>query len=73
MEDNYQLCNIHVDVQLQPNGLFDVFISEDGSSGAHYSNVTAEEIGRNVAEQVQCYAEAAKQTLNEAIQWVVRP
>ena len=52
-----QLCNLYVDVQLQENGKFDVYISNDGDSGCHYKNVTADEIGELVAEEVEIRAE----------------
>ncbi len=59
--ENKQLCSISVDVQIQPDGKYDVWIAEDGSSGAHYTVATADEIGKRVADMVQCFAEAAEQ------------
>jgi len=53
-----QLCNLEVDVQMQDNGKFDVYINNEGDSGCHYTDVTADEIGRLVAEEVEMRAEA---------------
>lgn len=52
-----QLCNLQVDVQLQENGKFDVYISNEGNSGSHYTDVTADKIGELVAEEVEIRAE----------------
>ncbi len=59
--ENKQLCNISVDVQIRPGGKYDVWLGEEGSSGAHYAVDTADEIGKHVADMVQCFAEAAGQ------------
>lgn len=55
---NKTLCNLQVDVQLQDNGKFDVYINNEGDSGSHYENVTADKIGELVAEEVEIRAEA---------------
>ena len=57
MNENKQICILTVDVQLQPNGKFDVYIGEDGASGWHGENMTLEEVGEQVMNQIQCYAE----------------
>lgn len=44
-ERNINLGRFDVDVQMQENGLCDVVISHDGSSGAHYTNVHPKELG----------------------------
>ncbi len=46
-----------VDVQLQSNGKFDVYIAHEGSSGEHYEDVTADRIGELVADDIECIAE----------------
>ena len=46
-----------VDVQLQEDGKFDVYIAHEGSSGSHYFDVSADDIGRLVAEDIECFAE----------------
>lgn len=53
-----QLCNLEVDVQMQDNGKFDVYISNEGDSGCHYTDVTADKIGELVAEEIEIRAEA---------------
>ncbi len=53
-----QLCNLQVDVQMQENGKFDVYINNEGDSGYKYKDVTADEIGRLVAEEIEVRAEA---------------
>ena len=52
-----QLCNLEVDVQMQDNGMFDVYINNEGDSGCHYTDVTADKIGELVAEEVEMRAE----------------
>lgn len=53
-----QLCNLQVDVQMQENGKFDVYINNEGDSGCHYTDVTADQIGELVAEEIEIRAEA---------------
>ena len=53
-----QLCNLQVDVQMKENGKFDVYINNEGNSGCRYDDVTADEIGELVAEEVEIRAEA---------------
>lgn len=57
-----QLCNLQVDVQLQENGKFDVYISNEGNSGSHYTDVTADKIGELVAEEIEIRAEEENPT-----------
>ena len=51
------LCNLQVDVKLQDNGLFDVYINNEGNSGYHYKDVTSEKIGELVTEEVEMRAD----------------
>lgn len=51
------LCNLEVDVQMLPDGTFDVYINNEGDSGCHYEHVTADKIGELVAEEVEIHAE----------------
>ena len=53
-----QLCNLQVDVQMQDDGKFDVYINNEGDSGCHYENVTADNVGELVAEEIEIRAEA---------------
>ncbi len=55
---NIVLCNLQVDVQMQEDGKFDVYINNEGDSGCHYENVTADKIGELVAEEIEMRAEA---------------
>lgn len=54
------LCNLQVDVQIQDNGKFDVYINNEGDSGCHYEDVTADKIGELVAEEIEIRAEAVE-------------
>ena len=54
------LCNLQVDVQIQDNGKFDVYINNEGDSGYHYEDVTADKIGELVAEEIEIRAEAVE-------------
>ena len=42
---------------MQDNGKYDVFLSHDGNSGSHYTDVTADQVGSLVAEDIECIAE----------------
>ncbi len=57
MSKNIDLGSFSVDVQLQKNGKFDVYIAHEGSSGEHYKDVTADRIGELVAGDIECIAE----------------
>ncbi len=48
-----QLCNLEVDVQIQENGKFDIYINKYGDSGCHYTDVTADRIGELVVEEIK--------------------
>lgn len=55
---NKNLGTFTVDVKMQPNGKFDVYIAHEGSSGEHYIDVTADKIGELVAGDIECVTEA---------------
>ena len=57
MAENTTLGTFTVDVELQPNGKYDVYIAHEGSSGEHHTDVTADEVGRMVADEIECIAE----------------
>ncbi len=57
MSKNIDLGSFSVDVELQENGKFDVWISHEGSSGTHYRDITADKIGDLVADEIECIAE----------------
>ena len=57
-DEPVQLCNLEVDVQMLPDGTFDVYINNEGDSGCHYEHVTADKIGELVAEEIEIRAEA---------------
>lgn len=52
-----KLCNLQVDVTLKENGKFDAYINQEGNSGENYTDVTADEIGRIVADEIESRAE----------------
>ncbi len=54
---NKNLGTFTVDVELQNNGLYDVYIAHEGSSGEHYTDVTADRIGELVADDIECIKE----------------
>lgn len=54
---NIDLCNLDINVQLQPDGLFDVYIANAGDSGCHYTGVTADKVGQLVAEEIEIRSE----------------
>lgn len=49
---------ISVDIEGNGNGMYDTWISTEGSSGAHYQAAKATEIGDYVADLVDCLEEA---------------
>ena len=51
------LGSFNVDVTLQPDGKYDIWISHEGSSGAHYQNVTLDQSGRLLADEIDCVRE----------------
>ena len=57
MSKNIDLGSFSVDVQLQENGKFDIYIAHEGSSGEHYTDVSADKIGELMAEDIECLAE----------------
>lgn len=57
MKKNIDLGTFTVDVELQENGKFDVYIAHEGSSGEHYTDVTADKIGELVAGDIEAVTE----------------
>ena len=57
-DKNVDLGTFTVDVQIQDNGKFDVYIAHEGSSGEHYTDITADRIGELVAGDIECIAES---------------
>lgn len=55
---NKTLGTFEVDVQLQENGLYDVYLAHDGSSGEHYKNISVNEIGKLLVEDIECVKDA---------------
>ena len=56
-EKGIPIGTISVDVELLSDGSYDVWISTEGSSGAHYTGISADTIGNNVADLVESLAE----------------
>lgn len=52
-----ELCNLQIDVQMQKNGRYDVYINNEGDSGCHYTDITAKKIGELVTEEIKLQAE----------------
>ena len=55
------LCNLQVDVQMQDNGLLDVYINNEGDSGCHYTDVDSAKVGRLVEEEIDVRGENYKE------------
>ena len=45
---------ISVDVRSNERNTFDVWISHEGSSGFHYSGLTAAQVGEQVSDYIDC-------------------
>lgn len=50
----FDLGSFSLDVMLQPNGLFDVWIAHEGNSGVHYSDITLGKIGELTIGEIDC-------------------
>ena len=64
---NITLSAISVDVEIQPDNTLDAYISTEGSSGAHYQNVSAEAVAENVQDLIECLAEAALENTDRCL------
>lgn len=64
---NIKLSAISVDVEIQPDNTLDAYISTEGSSGAHYQNVSAEVVAENVQDLIECLAEAALENTDRCL------
>lgn len=56
--ENQKLGIISVDLELISDGKFDMWLSTEGSSGAHYAGITATDVGVHVKELAECLKEA---------------
>lgn len=50
--------NIDIDIERVGNGLFNVYISENGNSGTEYKNVDCNRICEYVADLIDCLEES---------------
>ena len=64
---NIALSAISVDVEIQPDNTLDAYISTEGSSGAHYQNVSAETVAENVQDLIECLAESALENTDRCL------
>jgi hypothetical protein len=55
---NKNIGTFTIDVELQENGLYDVWLAHEGSSGDHYKDTTLERIGPLVTDLIDCVVEA---------------
>ena len=53
-----KLGTFTIDVTMQEDGKFDVYLAHEGSSGEHYKDVSADKIGELIAGDIECIAEA---------------
>lgn len=51
-----------VDVTLQDNGLYDVYLAHEGNSGEHYTDVTGDRIAILLVDDIECVRESYEQT-----------
>ena len=51
------LGTFEVEVQVQDNGVLDIYISHDGNSGSHYTDVTPDKAGEYLADDIDCFME----------------
>lgn len=58
---NIDLGTFTVDVQLQPDEKYDVYVAHEGSSGEHYPDITVDQVGELVAGDIECIAEGYQQ------------
>lgn len=54
-----------VDVKLQDNGLYDVYLAHEGNSGEHYTDVTGDRIAVLLANDIECVRESYEQTVEK--------
>ncbi len=52
------LGTFEADVKFLENGSYDVWLSHEGSSGSHYTDVSADRIGELLAGDIECFAES---------------
>ena len=65
MNQNYKRV-ITIDVERNEDGSYDTYIATESSSGSHYPKITADEIGEDVADLIEClYEEQEKQICQE--------
>ncbi len=55
--NDIDLGTFDVDVRLQSNGKFDVYISHAGNSGEHYPDIDVNQIGEHVVDTIECIVE----------------
>ena len=55
---NKKLGAFTVDVEVQPNGKYDVYISHENCSGYRYIDFTLKEIGDYLTDYIECVAES---------------
>ena len=58
-KEKIALSSITVDAEILPNNTLDVYISTETGSGSHYPSLTAEAVGTNVQDLIECLAEAS--------------
>lgn len=51
------LGTLSIDIEMLPDGTLDMWMSHEGSSGEHYTGITAEYAGKLVEEDIKCTAE----------------
>ena len=54
---NKNVGTFTIDVELQENGLYDVWLAHEGSSGENYKDTTIERIGLLVTDLIDCVVE----------------
>jgi hypothetical protein len=52
------LGSFTTDINLNSDGTYDAYITHDGNSGEHYEHVSADEVGKIVADLIECIADS---------------
>lgn len=54
---HHYLGTLSIDIEMLPDGALDIWMSHEGSSGEHYTGITAEYAGKLVEEDIKSIAE----------------
>jgi hypothetical protein len=52
------LGSFTTDINLNSDGTYNAYITHDGNSGEHYEHISADEVGKIVADLIECIADS---------------